>query len=161
MENSINESLDSEIVSEEELATQLAQYKRIAMRILKLIIQSMPGIAPQLKIKGKDIKVNNEVKMPLLGDYEGSILPSYIIVKGDKDRTLYFCIMNERLFNAIKDILIKNIQLREALTQHTVKIQFACPDIGYGLYFLKKSKGLFKGKKTHVYQFTLSDHDNL
>ncbi|MCP3853015.1 MAG: hypothetical protein GY694_22720 [Gammaproteobacteria bacterium] len=140
-----------------EVDVQNEQHRRIAKRILRIIIKSMPSVAPSLKIKNKNVMVNNEVKMPLLGEYEGSIIPSYIIIKGDKERTLYFCIMKEALYEPIKEILTKELDMRDALTLHTIKIQFACPGLGYGLYFKKKWKGLLKGKKIHLYQFTLHD----
>ena len=139
---------------------QNAQYERIALQMIKIITRSMPSIVPTLAIKGKDIKVNNKVNMPLLSDYEGSIIPSYIIIKGEKERTLYFCVMKELLFNAIKELLVNNYELRDLLTKQTIKMQFACPDVGLGLYFTRKSQGLFKGKKTHIYQFNLTDKDD-
>ncbi|MCW8932754.1 MAG: hypothetical protein OQL19_21265 [Gammaproteobacteria bacterium] len=149
------------VLSEAELAEQRAQYKRIAMRMLKAIVKSIPALVPSLKIKADGLMVNNEVKMPLLNEYEGCILPSYVVIKGDKERTLYFCIMKEQLYELIKEILVKDIEVREALTKHTVSIQFACPDINLGLYFKKKYEGLFKGKKTHIYQFKMSENDNI
>ena len=164
MEQNNKDSIESEgtpeaILSQEEIDAQNKQHKRIAKRILNVIIKSIPSLVPALKEKSEAIMVNNEVKMPLLDEYSGCILPSYIIVKGDKQRTLYFCIMKDYLYEMIKDILKNDRELREALTKHTVKIQFACPDLGFGLYFKKKSEGFLKGKKTHIYQFSLKKEE--
>lgn len=155
-----NARLSSEsTLSDSKTTEQHAQYKRIAMRMLKAIIKSIPSLVPSLKIKKDGLMVNNEVKMPLLNEYEGSIIPSYVVIKGDKERTLYFCVMKEPLFNLIKEILKENIEIREALTKHTVKVQFACPNLNLGLYFKKKFEGIFKGKKTHIYLFKINDSD--
>ena len=44
---------------------QRVQYKRIAMRMIKSIIKSMPSLAPSLKLDKKVLMVNNQVYMPL------------------------------------------------------------------------------------------------
>ena len=139
---------------------QRAQYKRIAMRMIKSIIKSMPSLAPSLKLDKKVLMVNNQVYMPLFSEYEGNIIPSYVVIKGDKERTLYFCVMKEILFDLIKEILVENIEIRDALTEQTINIQFACPDLNLGLYFTKQSKGFFKKKKTRIFQFNISDTEN-
>ncbi len=154
-----NDLSPEHLLSDSETAEQHAQHKRIAMRMLKAIIKSIPALVPSLKIKKEGLMVNNEVKMPLLNEYEGCIIPSYVVIKGDRERTLYFCVMKEPLYNVIKEVLVENIEVREALTKHTVNVQFACPDLNLGLYFKKKRVGLFKGKKTHIYQFTMSEEE--
>ncbi len=65
--------------------------------------------------------------------------------------------MKEILFDLIKEILVENIEIRDALTEQTINIQFACHDLNLGLYFTKQSKVFFKKKKTRIFQFNISD----
>lgn len=130
---------------------------RNARRILSAIVRAMPTIAPNLRLKGTNDKVVHNVKIPYLEKFTGMIQPSYVIVKGTKERFLYFACLNQGLFEMIKQILITDVELREQLTVETVKIQFGCPKIGKGLLFKKVSKGFLRGKRTAMYSFDFKD----
>ena len=160
-ESVVNTDSDTEIIdniepSEEELHRAV----RIAKKILTAMTKSMGSIAPKLNLKGNDIKVSNKVNLPLVEEYSGVLSISYIILKGDRTRTVYFCFYNTLVYKVLKDILVKQIELRNSLIEHTDKIQIACPELNEGLYFKSKSGSLFRKKKVSIFQFQISKNDD-
>ncbi len=160
-ESVVNKESDTEnIDSVEPTEEELHRATRIANKILITLTKSMGSIGPKLKIKGKDLMVSNKISLPLVDEYNGVLSVSYIILKGDKTRTVYFCFFNHLIYRVLKDILVKQIELRNALIEHTDKIQIACPDLDEGLYFKAKSGGLFRKKTVSIFQFQISKNDD-
>lgn len=142
-------------LSAEKLAEQDQRLTRHAQRILDAIIKAMPKVAKYLTIKGDKERVAHDVDIPGLDKYSSMIISSYVIVKGEKDRTIYFAILQPSLYGRLQALLSNNAELLKNLTNETINIQFACPEIDKSFQFKRRKKGLF-GKEVYVAEFSLS-----
>lgn len=138
----------------QELADIDERLSRNAKRILDTIIKAIPKLADSLKIKGDKERVSYDIDIAGLDKFSAMILASYIIVKGDKQRTMYFAILQTPLFKRLYQILSNNSELLKALTAKTRNIQFTCPAIDKGFQFKERKKGLF-GKELYPEPFNL------
>jgi len=127
---------------------------RNAQRILEIIIKGMPKLAKSLKIKGNKERVAHDVEISGLEKYSAMIIASYVIVKGDKERTIYFATLQPPLQKRLQQILTNNAELLKKLTSETRNIQFACPEIGKGFQFKQRKNGFFS-KETYLDEFNL------
>lgn len=127
---------------------------RNAQRILEAIIKAMPKIAASLKIQGNKERVAHEIDIPGLDKYSAMILPSYVITKGDKERTIYFALLQAPLQQRLEQLLSNNSELLKKLTHETINIQFACPKTHKAFQFKRRKKELF-GKEIYVEEFNL------
>lgn len=141
--------------SSPEKAAELDQrLTRNAQRILEAIIKAMPKIAASLKIQGNKERVAHEIDIPGLDKYSAMILASYVIAKGDKERTIYFALLHAPLQQRLEQLLSNNSELLKQLTHETINIQFACPETHKAFQFKRRKNELF-GKGIYVEEFNL------
>lgn len=129
---------------------------RNAQRILETIIKAMPKVASNLTIQGDNECVCHDIDIPGLDKYSAMILASYVITKGDKERTVYFAVLQPILQERFEQLLSNNAELLTKLTNETINIQFTCPQIHKGFQFKRRKKGLF-GKEVYVEEFNLNE----
>jgi len=127
---------------------------RNAQRILEIIIKGMPRLAKSLKIKGDRERIAHDVDIPGIEKYSAMIIASYVIIKGDKERIIYFATLQPALHQRLQQILTSNAELLKRLTTETRSIQFACPEIGKGFHFKLRKSGFFS-KETFLEEFNL------
>lgn len=141
--------------SAEKLAEIDQRLSRNAKRILETVIKAMPKVAKSLKIKGDKERVAHDVDIPGLDKFSAMLIASYVIVKGEKERTIYFAVLQPPLFKRLYQILSNNADLLKSLTNETLSIQFACPEVDKGFQFKRRKKGLF-GKEVYLDEFNLN-----
>lgn len=130
---------------------------RYAKRILTAICKAMPRVIKGLSIRDDKRTVTHEVDIPGLKDLDQLILPSYIIVKGEKARIVYFAVMQAALFGRLNEVLMSNEKLLNELTAKTTRIQFSCPETNRGFGFAKRSKGFLRGQEVIIKTFDLAE----
>lgn len=141
---------------DEEKSAELDQsLTRNAHQILETIINAMPKIAGSLKIQSNRERVSHEIDIPGLDKYSTMILASYAITKGDKERTIYFALLQAPLQQRLEQLLSNNIELLKKLTHETINIQFACPKTHKAFQFKRRKKELF-GKAVYVEEFNIN-----
>jgi hypothetical protein len=144
-------------LSPAEVREQDERTTRYANRILAAICKAMPRLTEGLKIRGDKRTVTHEVDIPGLKDLDQLILPSYVIVKGENARIVYFAVMRAKLFEQIREVLASNEKLLTELTSMTTRIQFSCPETKCGFGFAKRSKGFLRGKEVLMEAFDLDE----
>lgn len=148
---------DNEPLSGDKAKEQDERNTRFAKRIISAICKAMPKVAKGLNLRDSKMTVAHEVDIPGLKELDKFILPSYIIIKGERQRVVYFAVMQAPIYERIKELLDKNDKLRASITEHTSRIQFSCPETNRGFGFVSRSKGFLRGKEYITEAFELTD----
>jgi len=142
------------VLSAAELKAQDERYDRLAKRVIDTFVKAMPGVIPSLKLQGSDPKVAHKVDISGLASFDALLSVSYVVVKGDKQRTIFVAVLNADFYRRLKHVLENSEALRVRLTEKTLNIQFACPDLHAGVLFKRVSKGFLRGSAIELEGFS-------